>query len=133
MLQDRGSLVREAGGWTLTGGVVDLPESLQGIIAARLDTLTLDEKALIQDAAVVGKTAWVGAVCALSERSMWQADELLVDLEIVVRGWVGRRRRYSSRSRDTVRDSPIGSDARFWSGRLGFESLSRSSLTSSQS
>jgi ribosomal protein S18 acetylase RimI-like enzyme len=27
---------------------------------------------------------------------------------------------------DTVRDSPIGSDARFWSGRLGFESLSRS-------
>ena len=24
------------------------------------------------------------------------------------------------------RDSPIGSDARFWSGRLGFESLSRS-------
>jgi hypothetical protein len=29
-------------------------------------------------------------------------------------------------SRDTVRDSPIGSDARFWSGRLGFESLSRS-------
>ena len=26
----------------------------------------------------------------------------------------------------TVRDSPIGSDARFWSGRLGFESLSRS-------
>ena len=28
--------------------------------------------------------------------------------------------------RDAVRDSPIGSDARFWSGRLGFESLSRS-------
>ena len=39
MLQDRGLLVREAGGWTLAGEVVDLPESLQGIIAARLDTL----------------------------------------------------------------------------------------------
>jgi hypothetical protein len=32
----------------------------------------------------------------------------------------------SFRSRRSVRDSPIGSDARFWSGRLGFESLSRS-------
>lgn len=30
--------------------------------------------------------------------------------------------------KDAVRDSPIGSDARFWSGRLGFESLSRSLL-----
>ena len=80
MLQDRGLLVREAGGWTSAGEVVDLPESVQGIIAARLDTLTLDEKALIQDAAVVGKTAWVGAVCALSERA-WQAEELLHGLE----------------------------------------------------
>ena len=40
MLQDRDLLVREAGGWALTGEVVDLPESLHGIIAARLDTLT---------------------------------------------------------------------------------------------
>ena len=81
MLQDRDLLVREAGGWALTGEVVDLPESLHGIIAARLDTLSPDEKALIQDAAVVGKTAWVGAVCALSERSAWQAEELLHGLE----------------------------------------------------
>ena len=81
MLQDRGLLVREAGGWTLTGEVVDLPESLQGIIAARLDTLNPDEKALIQDAAVVGKTAWIGAVCALTERAAWQAEELLHGLE----------------------------------------------------
>ena len=81
MLQDRGLLVREAGGWTLIGDVVDLPESLQGIIAARLDTLNPDEKALIQDSAVVGKTAWIGAVCALTERTEWQAEELLHGLE----------------------------------------------------
>ena len=81
MLQDRDLLVREAGGWTLIGDVVDLPESLHGIIAARLDTLNPDEKALIQDAAVVGKTAWIGAVCALSERTEWQAEELLHGLE----------------------------------------------------
>ena len=81
MLQDRELLVRQAGGWTLAGDIVELPESLHGIIAARLDTLGSDEKALIQDAAVVGKTAWVGAVCALSERSAWQAEELLHNLE----------------------------------------------------
>jgi len=81
MLQDRELLVRHAGGWTLSEEIVDLPESLHGIIAARLDTLGSDEKALIQDAAVVGKTAWVGAVCALTERSAWQTEELLHGLE----------------------------------------------------
>ena len=66
MLQDRGLLVERDGGWTLTGRRGDLPESIQGIIAARLDTLTDDEKAFIQDAAVIGRTAWIGAVCALT-------------------------------------------------------------------
>ena len=81
MLQDRELLVRADGGWALSGDVVDLPESLQGIIAARLDTLSVDEKALIQDAAVVGKTAWVGAVNALTERTSWEAEELVYSLE----------------------------------------------------
>jgi predicted ATPase len=81
MLQDRELLVRADGGWALSGDVVDLPESLQGIIAARLDTLSADEKALIQDAAVVGKTAWVGAVNALTERTSWEAEELVYSLE----------------------------------------------------
>ena len=39
-----------------------LPESVQGIIAARLDTLPADEKELLQDAAVVGKVFWAGAL-----------------------------------------------------------------------
>jgi class 3 adenylate cyclase/tetratricopeptide (TPR) repeat protein len=39
-----------------------LPESVQGIIAARLDALQPEEKALLQDAAVVGKVFWLGAV-----------------------------------------------------------------------
>jgi hypothetical protein len=81
MLQDRELLVPAAGGWALAGEIVDLPESLHGIIAARLDTLSAEEKALIQDAAVVGRTAWVGAVCAIAERSVWQTDELLHGLE----------------------------------------------------
>jgi class 3 adenylate cyclase len=81
MLQDRALLVRHAGSWRLTGDVMDLPESLQGIIAARLDTLSADEKALLQDASVIGKTAWIGAVCTLTERTTWEAEELLHGLE----------------------------------------------------
>src|SRR6185295_16552208 len=38
-----------------------LPETVQGIIAARLDGLSADEKGLLQDAAVVGQTVWLGA------------------------------------------------------------------------
>jgi class 3 adenylate cyclase/tetratricopeptide (TPR) repeat protein len=39
-----------------------LPETLQGIISARLDGLSDTEKALLLDAAVVGKVFWAGAL-----------------------------------------------------------------------
>jgi tetratricopeptide (TPR) repeat protein len=39
-----------------------LPETLQGIIAARLDGLAQDEKEILRDAAVIGKVFWVGAL-----------------------------------------------------------------------
>jgi class 3 adenylate cyclase/tetratricopeptide (TPR) repeat protein len=39
-----------------------LPETLQGIIAARLDALPEPEKELLRDAAVVGKVFWASAV-----------------------------------------------------------------------
>ena len=39
-----------------------LPDSLQGLIAARLDALTRAEKELLQNAAVVGKVFWPGAL-----------------------------------------------------------------------
>ena len=39
-----------------------LPETVQGIIAARLDALPEPEKELLQDAAVLGKVFWLGAV-----------------------------------------------------------------------
>ncbi len=45
-----------------------LPESVQGIIAARLDSLPLGEKALLQDAAVVGKVFWLGALGATEQQ-----------------------------------------------------------------
>ena len=42
------------------GDGLPLPETVQGIIAARLDSLPADEKELLQDAAVVGKVFWAG-------------------------------------------------------------------------
>ena len=43
--------------------VTTVPENVQGIIAARLDGLPAEEKQLLQDAAVLGKVFWLGAVC----------------------------------------------------------------------
>jgi class 3 adenylate cyclase/DNA-binding transcriptional ArsR family regulator len=55
------------------GGTVGdaLPESVQGIIAARLDSLAAEEKRLLQDAAVLGKVFWAGSLAAVtgSERA----------------------------------------------------------------
>ena len=39
-----------------------LPETVQGIIAARLDALDRGEKELLQDAAVLGRVFWVGGL-----------------------------------------------------------------------
>jgi class 3 adenylate cyclase/tetratricopeptide (TPR) repeat protein len=45
-----------------------LPESVQGIIGARIDSLQPEEKALLQDASVVGKVFWLGSVAATEEQ-----------------------------------------------------------------
>jgi class 3 adenylate cyclase/tetratricopeptide (TPR) repeat protein len=50
--------------------VVELPRSIQGLIATRLDVLPPEEKALLQDAAVIGRIFWAGAVGALSGRAV---------------------------------------------------------------
>ena len=45
-----------------------LPETVQAVLAARLDTLPAEHKALLCDAAVIGETFWRGGVAALSGR-----------------------------------------------------------------
>src|SRR5262249_27618529 len=75
-----------------------LPETVQGIIAARLDALSPPEKSLLQDAAVIGRTVWLGAVCELAERDRAGADGLLYRLE---RKQLVRRSRRSSVAGET--------------------------------
>ncbi len=54
-----------------------LPETVQGLIAARLDTLPREQKELLCDAAVIGRAFWLGALGA--ER--WTLEERLHALE----------------------------------------------------
>jgi class 3 adenylate cyclase len=50
---------------TSAGGRMSLPNSIRGLLAARLDALPVDERSLLLDAAVVGKTFWRGALEAM--------------------------------------------------------------------
>jgi class 3 adenylate cyclase/tetratricopeptide (TPR) repeat protein len=93
MLQERGVLRREAGGWQLAEGELPLPETVHGLIAARLDLLPVAEKQLLQDASVLGKVVWSGALCALSGSSQGDVE---AHLQALARKEFVRRERRSS-------------------------------------
>jgi hypothetical protein len=78
MLRDRELLDEQAG----VGGTdeVPVPVSLQALIAARLDTLPLERKALLQDAAVMGKVFWAGSVSAMSGHDEQEVEYALHEL-----------------------------------------------------
>jgi class 3 adenylate cyclase len=57
-----------------------LPESVQALIAARLDTLSPGRKSLLQDAAVLGKVFWAGALAAIGGRAQVELELDLHDL-----------------------------------------------------
>jgi class 3 adenylate cyclase/tetratricopeptide (TPR) repeat protein len=75
------------------GGETALPDTVQALIAARLDTLTPELKALVQDAAVVGKVFWAGALTAVGQR---ERDAVLRALRELVRREFVRPSRLSS-------------------------------------
>jgi class 3 adenylate cyclase/CRP-like cAMP-binding protein/tetratricopeptide (TPR) repeat protein len=63
MLIEGGTLVRSNGSWSLERPLPpDLPDTVQGVIASRIDMLPPVEKRILQDAAVVGRVFWKGAV-----------------------------------------------------------------------
>jgi class 3 adenylate cyclase/tetratricopeptide (TPR) repeat protein len=59
----------------------ELPATIQGLIAARIDLLPAEEKALLQAASVVGRTFWLGAVAAISNAPRWTVQAQLHALE----------------------------------------------------
>ena len=62
-------------------GELPLPETVQGLIAARLDGLAPEEKSLLQAAAVLGKVFWLGAASELGDVERRLAEERLHVLE----------------------------------------------------
>ena len=66
-LIDRGLLVRTNGGWAareIPEGF-EVPDSVQAVLAARIDLLDPPEKAALQAASVIGRTFWAGPVYEL--------------------------------------------------------------------
>ncbi|MDX6550903.1 MAG: hypothetical protein QOJ31_1587, partial [Gaiellales bacterium] len=94
MLIDRGFLRHEGDRWRLAAeSELPVPESVQGLIAARLDDLPADEKRLLQDASVLGKVVWLGALAAMGGGDRFMVEERLHALE---RREMLRRERRSS-------------------------------------
>ena len=89
-----------------------LPETLQGIIAARLDGLPDSEKSLLQDAAVVGKVFWASSIgrepgCGDRLAALTRAQGLRPPpATLVARGRERVRVRARARSRRLVRPDP---------------------------
>ncbi len=70
LLSDRGELP----------DAMEVPESVQALIAARLDTLSTERKSLLQDASVLGKVFWAGALAEMGEREPREVEQALHEL-----------------------------------------------------
>src|SRR6266540_2273448 len=82
-LIDEGRIVRSGDRWRAAssiGGVV-IPDTVQGVLAARIDLLAPEEKKTLQSAAVVGRIFWTGPVGRLLNGDAEQVDDILDRLE----------------------------------------------------
>ncbi|HET7235492.1 MAG TPA: adenylate/guanylate cyclase domain-containing protein [Actinomycetota bacterium] len=63
-LIDVHAIVREGDRWRAAGSIgdVDIPDTVQAVLAARIDLLAPEEKRALQRAAVVGRVFWPGPV-----------------------------------------------------------------------
>ena len=66
---DGGVLRREGSGWVSQDLPPDfrVPDTVQAVLAARIDLLDPRDKAVLQAASVIGRMFWAGAVDALQE------------------------------------------------------------------
>ena len=82
MLLDRGLLVQEGSVYRPVGPIetLEVPETLQALISARLDGLSTEERRLLQDGAVFGKTFTRQALTTISGLEASQLEPLLAGL-----------------------------------------------------
>jgi class 3 adenylate cyclase/tetratricopeptide (TPR) repeat protein len=79
MLLDRGLVAQDGARYVVTGDVSDLevPETLQALVAARLDNLEASERTLLQDAAVIGQSFTPATLAAVAGRPAAEVERLL--------------------------------------------------------
>jgi len=82
-LIDEGRIVRSEDGWkaTLDLSHVDIPDTVQAVLAARIDLLGSDQKRTLQAAAVVGRIFWPAPVARFLNGSAGALDQHLRELE----------------------------------------------------
>jgi class 3 adenylate cyclase/tetratricopeptide (TPR) repeat protein len=82
MLLDRGLLAREGDVYRPTGEIesLDVPETLHALVSARLDGLAPEERRLLQDAAVLGKSFTKAGLAALSGLPAADIERLVTGL-----------------------------------------------------
>jgi class 3 adenylate cyclase/tetratricopeptide (TPR) repeat protein len=79
MLLDRGLLAQQGNRYVVSGTIdaLEVPETLQALVAARLDNLEPAERSLLQDAAVLGISFTPAALAAVSERRESEVRRML--------------------------------------------------------
>jgi tetratricopeptide (TPR) repeat protein len=82
MLLDRGALVQEGAIYRPTGTIesLEVPETLHALIAARLDGLSVEERRMLQDGSVIGKTFTKQALATLSGLAESELEPILNSL-----------------------------------------------------
>jgi class 3 adenylate cyclase len=92
-----------------TGSAAELPTTIRGIVSARLDALPPGERAVLLDAAVVGKIFWSGALerMASGELDLAQLLDSLEGRDLIRREPVSRLRgdQQFSFKHDLIRDA----------------------------
>jgi predicted ATPase/class 3 adenylate cyclase len=82
MLLDRGLVARDGDGYRTTGAVelLDVPETLHALVAARLDSLAPEQRRLVECGAVLGRTFTKQGLSALSGLDHAKLEPLLEGL-----------------------------------------------------
>jgi class 3 adenylate cyclase/tetratricopeptide (TPR) repeat protein len=90
MLIDQGRVVAEGDGYVLAGPIEKLavPETLQALVAARIDANDPEDRALLADAAILGQSFTLAALAGVTgrdEAALPDALERLVRRELLIR------------------------------------------------
>jgi class 3 adenylate cyclase/tetratricopeptide (TPR) repeat protein len=82
MLVDQGRLIPEDGAYRPVGELAGLgiPDSLHALISARLDGLAQEDRAILQDASILGKTFTLASLAALAGKRQEDLEARLVGL-----------------------------------------------------